>query len=257
MSKKLNVVFLALALVVGLTLPSMTLAQDEAPAYVGVNLVQVKPHMMERFLDLHRDVFMPAGKKSGLTGRATLETVFGKSFEVAVAIPFTSFAELDQSRGGLTETEQALAGEAWQHTVDSRRAFVVQLRQDLSMEPAPAASLSRRARILVKLDKTQAFEELWKSEVLPAFEKSGHKGYQVYQTIVGGNNSEYWGVMPLPNFAAFDDFNLFGGLGEEAAAELNAKLTALAYTVEITVARLIPDLSYGLPGLEEATTSEE
>ena len=105
-------------------------------------------------------------------------------------------------------------------------------------------------RIVVADGKNAEFEALWTEKILPALAKSGAKGYSIFQTVLGGNTSEYFGLMPIANFAALDGWGPFQALSEEAAAQLLAESGALIETLEIDVTSLDRELSYGLPGLE-------
>lgn len=235
---------LALAL---LLLPAAAVAQQEPIGMVQVNLLEIKPGMVDQFRDVHLDVFMPAQKESGTPWRTTTQTVLGTSFEFAVATPIENYAALDEptNLASIPETMREMALDAWADSVASRRSFIVQARPDLSMEPQPMADLSRRVRIEVPYGRVQEFEELWVKDVLPALAKSGAKGYQVFQSVLGGNVAEYWGILPMKNYAMLDSWSPFSGLSAEDGAKLRAKMAEVMHSIEIDITELDRELTYG------------
>ena len=240
-----SIVALSTLGVAGLVVPAV-LAQDDGPTLLQVNLVRIKPEASEQFRELHKTVFMPAAKEAGTPWRAAWTAVFGESFETAIVVPIKSFAAFDQEppNAAVSATDE-LAGELWRHTVDSRRVLILEELEQLSMQPAEATTLARFATIDVHQGKTAEFEALWKSDILPAIKKSGITGYVLYRVAAGGSSSEYRGFMPLKKFADLDGFDIFGGLSEQELAALNAKTASVIRNVEVVIATLDAELSYG------------
>ena len=223
-------------------------AQDDAPILLQVNLLQLKPDSIEQFRDIHRDVFIPASKEAGTAWRVTRSTVLGPSFEYAVVIPIDNFAALDTPNNlGRTANKAALALELWRDSVVSRRSFIIQARPELSMEQEPQSDLYRRVRILVANNKNAEFEALWAEKILPALSASGATGYQLFQTMAGGLNTEYFGNMPIASYAALDGWGPFVGLSATDAAELTSQLQGVIESVEVSITSTDRELSFGLP----------
>ena len=117
------------------------------------------------------------------------------------------------------------------------------------MDQVSAADQSRLIRVVVKQDKAAEFEEYWLETILPGLERSGVTGYQVFQTVFGGPSGEYWGTMPLQNFASLDGWAVLQGLSEADQARVAREFGELVDVFEINILALDRELSYGLLGL--------
>jgi hypothetical protein len=85
-------------------------------------------------------------------------------------------------------------------------------------------------------------------DFLPAFKKAGVKDFWVYNTNFGGNG-EVATVRPVAKFADLDQ-NLFAAanLPQEALQQMFAKRAGTVTNVATDIIRLVPDVSYGVPG---------
>lgn len=232
-------------------LGSTVFAQDAVPQLMAVNQLQVKPNMMGRFLELHQNVYIPAGRSSGSAWRYTGATVMGTDFQISVVVPIDNFASMDEAPVfGASETEAALAIEIWRNSVISRERFVLRSRPDISMEALPTSDLYSTYRVVVKPGKSAEFEALWTGKVLPALRRANIEGTQVYQVALGGNTSEYLTRTPISGFSALDAGPPFRALSPRDQAELTEEFGALVDLMEFTVVATNRELSYGLPGLQ-------
>ncbi len=93
------------------------------------------------------------------------------------------------------------------------------------------------------------FVQLWNTRVLDAFRRSGVEGTQMFQVTQGGRIGDLRSVTPVDSFSGQGNGNPFGGLGPEAAGQLNRDMWQYLSEMELTVNRIDKDLSYGLPGL--------
>lgn len=243
---------LVLPLIISFAFASQILAQDLIPQLMQVNQLQLKPDKIERFRAIHRDVFMPADRQRGLPWRYTTSTIIGESFQMTVVTPIANMAALDQPAAlGATSLEQELSLEIWNTAVVSRRSYIVISRPDMSMEGQPETGITALYRFQVKSGHEPRFVALWNEKVIPALTQSGIKGTQVFQTLAGGKNGEFFSLTPIENFAFMDGGGPFRGLAPEDAAALNVELGLLLDEMEISFTQVDQELSYGLPGLQQ------
>ena len=204
--------------------------------------VQVKPGEVGNFRSLHREEIMPNGQAQGEPWRLTGSLFFGDSFQFIVAQPLANYAQLDSGGGGLSD----MGSNTFQNAVEWRKRFVVTTRPDMSIGGGSGVqALRRMARFQVKPGSVPAFEEFWNDTIAPAIRDAGMTGYQVFQTLVGGPQGEYYGAIYLPNFAALDTTNFATILSEREQQEFGE----LVDEFEVTIQRVDRELSYGLPGL--------
>jgi len=243
---KKNIVFNCIA-ALGLILSSITYAwaqATDAPVLIRVNQLQLNPGMIDEFRDLHRDVYMPIGRENGSPWRLTTMSIFGDSFQMVIGTPLTNYAQLDGS-GGFSQSD--MASTTFGAAVQSRRSFIVQARPELGIAGGSGVQPLRRVvRILVAPGKIPEFETFWTNTIIPALSQSGVAGYQVFQTVMGGPQGEYFGGLYFPDFASLDEFNPTGGLTARAATALQEEFGELVAEFEVSFVGVDMDLSYGL-----------
>ena len=117
--------------------------------------------------------------------------------------------------------------------------------QSFSSTPPPLVTVQT---IQLVPGKGQEFASMTASEFLPALKKAGVTDSWMFATTFGGPQGERTIVSPFPNFAALDAGPpIIRALGAEGAQKLNLKRNALTTSSELTVLRLVPDLSFGVP----------
>jgi len=245
-SKKL-LVSLMLPIVVSLSFISQSIAQDP-PNLIAINQTQLKPGMVPRFQELHREVIMPNQRENGLAWRITQQTIFGDSFEVVVSLPITNFAQLDSFQA----LESELADDFVESAVEWQRLFVIEALPELGIGGGGQGvqPFRRLARIQVKQGKIAEFEQFWTDTIRPAMTASGIIGYSLFRTVLGGPQGEYYGTLDLPNFAALDGLNVTGGISAQAQADLQEEFGELVEEFEVTFVTVNQNLSYGLQNLQ-------
>ena len=133
--------------------------------------------------------------------------------------------------------------------VDSYRRIIAEIRPDLSIEQA--TEMPKMIRVLtteVRPDKIKEYFALVKSDILPAYQKSGSKLYQFSETIYGGSNTEVTSIVGMENWAELDGgFGLEKSLGKEGYEALRAKVRPLIVRAEYDEYRFQPELSYLAP----------
>lgn len=236
---------LQLILVFPLILAFSTVQAQDGPAepiLINIMRVQLDPSHGDAFRSFHGDEIMPNQRAEGLPWRLTSSSVFGESFEFVVATPISNFAELDEPGGQLTDMGAA----TFQSAVNSRQRFILTTRPDLAIAGnGGVMPLRRLAHIVAAPGKALEFEEFWQETIVPAMRNAGISDYQVFQTVIGGPQGEYYGAMYLPNFGAMDSLDMNSLLSERQQLQFGE----LVDVFEVTLVRTDMDLSYGLPGL--------
>lgn len=84
------------SVVLAITLSTVSLAQTPPqPARNTVTITQVKPDMLNEWLDLQRTEVLPALRKAGVASRTVLQTIFGNTYEYVTVTPFTKYGDRD------------------------------------------------------------------------------------------------------------------------------------------------------------------
>lgn len=99
--------------------------------------------------------------------------------------------------------------------------------------------------INVKPEMVPDFENMIKTDILPALAKGGAKHSDVWQTIGFGNSFEYVIVNPIEKYAQYDGPSpMMKGMGKEGMAAWAAKASRMVNGVRTVAYDLRPDLSY-------------
>ena len=229
------------------SVPFTLWAQEAESQLMRVNQVVVKPDKMEAFRALHRDVFMPGEQAGGQPWRLAYWSELGNTYQFTLVTPVEDMSFLNES-GGVPGGEAAR--DVFTNAVDSRHSFLIRSRPDMSLAPVDQGNFNIIYRFQLK-DPSMApqFVQLWNTRVLDAFRRSGVEGTQMFQVTQGGRIGDLRSVTPVDNFSGQGNGNPFGGLGPEAAGQLNRDMWQYLSEMELTVNRIDKELSYGLPGL--------
>src|SRR5258708_21147778 len=213
-----------------------------------VTITHVKPDMANEWLDLQKSEVVPALKKAGVKTRTVYSSgLFGTAGEYLIQQPFDNMADFDGpsplvkalDAPGATRLQAKLA-----KCVVSSNSFQATLLTDLSnqLDTPPDVTVSVRYRITP--GKTQEFQDLVKSEILPVYKKA-KTNLLVFQRGPGANPADFVMSTGYPKYA-----NMNGGpflvqhLGQAGAAKVNPKSPRLRTTVEVVARRRVPHLSF-------------
>ena len=112
-------------------------------------------------------------------------------------------------------------------------------------KPAAAPQWLIVTIVKVNLGAAAQYADIQTKEVMPAQRKGGGTGRQAWSSGITGPVREVVYLSPIASFAQFDKPNpMTTALGQEGAAALNAKVTALAEPMQTMIVRTRPDLSY-------------
>ena len=189
--------------------PRTAVQQKPAAAqtqWMSISIVRVKPDLIDEWIDFVKNETIPALKKAGIKERTAWQTAqFGEAFEYIFITPVDSLAEYD----GEPPIRKALGDQAYRAYLEksrrmtiSVRTYAVQSRPDLShgrMEAPPKLAVVNEVQVAP--GRSQDFETILKTEVLPAVRKAGVSGYLVSQQMFGGDANVFTTVTPYENFA--------------------------------------------------------
>jgi ketosteroid isomerase-like protein len=216
--------------------------------WLSLRFTTVKPDMIAEFERLQKEELIPALKKGGVTVRAASSyATFGDGYVFAFGQPLKNLAELDEEEP-LVKVLGAAAASA---LVTKLRACHVTTRvlgirnvADLSWEhdqPLPMFVVERHELAAGRKAEWLAF---MREHYVPAVRTTGVKQYIVQETVFGGNANEVNTLRFIERYGDLDAGGLRRNLGNEAYAQLQAKLPAGVVTqTERFVVRTRPDLS--------------
>lgn len=217
--------------------------------------VQVKPDMLNEWLDLQKNEVLPALKKAGVSSRLMLATFAGDNYEYLDVRPATPFASFDDGVGPL---QRALGPEAaarliakLRKCIEGQRSWLFNNVDELTIPTDPNATpqVLVTTRVRIAPGRAQEFENLFKTDFLPIFKRAKAEGkiagYTVGRRSLGANARDRTLTGWYNKFADIDGGPILTRMvGEQEAARLLAKGNAIATLVEQVVRRRVADLSF-------------
>jgi hypothetical protein len=232
--------------------PPVVEAPPPIQQWMSVSIVQVKPEMINEWLELNKTVVIPALKKAGVKQRDVWQTAqFGQQFEYIVITPIDDFAQYD----GEPPLRKGLGEEGYRAYLEKSRKMVAAVRTYAYL---PRADLSHMGKtgwtpkfavvtsVSVAPGRSQEFESLIRTEVVPAVKKTEISGYFVSQTGFGGDVNQYTTVALYDSFADIGKGSYVErGMGQAAYARFIRKTTGIVVRLERTISRHNSELSFG------------
>jgi hypothetical protein len=239
-------------------LQSVAVAQATEPAVsdvskmplVSITIVQVKPDLVNEWLEFQKNEAIPALKKGGVTQRSAFATAIGPSFEYAFLTPAANLAERDRDNPivkALGQDGARVYTQKSRRFIASQRTSVARLRTDLTYRPDPSAQLPMVvvSAYSIAAGRAADFENYIKTDVIPAHKQLTTGGLVVYQGLFGGDGSEFIVATLAHNFAELDKGPAVRlAYGAERAAAIQRKLAGVVAHVERTVVREVPELTF-------------
>jgi hypothetical protein len=219
-----------------------------------VQVTQVKPDMLNEWLDLQKNEVNPAYKKADILERTVLSPALGNLYEYTSIVPLTTLGVFD-GQAVLTRALGPEAGARLQSKlrkcINGSQMYMIQRVNELSSvpdrsKPAPGIVTTRRRIAPGKLADYEAFV---KAEVAPLYKKAKSEGkiagYAFTRRSLGANSGEVTSTVYLNKFADLDAGPILTQmLGQDGVAKLNAKGAGLSTAVDTMVRRRVADLSY-------------
>jgi hypothetical protein len=219
--------------------------------WYSVTIVTVKPEMLTEWMEFQKSQAIPMQQKGGVKSRDTWQSgaPFGEGFTFGIVTPIEKFETYDSpplpQRVLGTDAGRAY-GEKNRRLVSSTRTYAMQDRAELSIMPAANAKVV--AAILTDLTivngHAEQYEAYIKNDLLPVLKKGNAIGYLVSRTIFGGDGNEYHTLQLLDSFAEIDKGPLTRRVLGDAVQALNAKLVPHVASLNRTILRYVPDLSF-------------
>lgn len=243
--------FLRLGIVVMSMTSGLCLAQSNNPQYL-VMVTQVKPDMLNEWMDIQKNEINPALKKAGIKQRTVSGTLLGNTYEYVSVTPITTMGIFD----GQNVIAQAVGPEAAARMLTKLRKCVVSTRTysltrlaDLSAPPDSPGPITVITRRRVAAGKRQEYEAYIKNDILPLYKKAKAEGkvlgYTVSARGLGSFGNEIGSSVSLAKAADLDKGPaLTQMLGREGAAKVAAKGAGLTTVIETVVRQRIADLSF-------------
>jgi hypothetical protein len=219
-------------------------AAQQPPAQVqrlNVNVVRVKPDMIDAWIDFQMKQTIPALKKAGVTQREVYQAALGPLGEFRLVTPIGKFADRDKP-GPIERALGAAGAKAYNNEIRkmiaSQTTYVIQAIPDASFDPTPDAAY----KVLVLSTNHIApghnadYLNFVKNDILPVQKKAQTKRYLVSRVVLGGDPNEYRVATFLENFADLDAGPAtVRVLGQDAAAKLAQKTAGIVTSVQNAV----------------------
>jgi hypothetical protein len=240
----------ASTVVVALSLSTLCQAQTTPapPAMSRVTITQVRPDMLNEWLEIQKNEVVPGLKKAGVATRTVYSSgLFGTAGEYVIITPMAKYADFDAGNPQIkalgAEGAARLAEKLRKCTVSSHSYAITRLA-DLSnaLATPPQAIVSTRVRVTP--DKFPMFETLVKTEILPVWKKA-NTSLTVSRRGFGANPNDITLSSGFGKFAELDLGNpLVRQLGPEGAAKVLAKFAAISTLIEQVIRTRVADLSF-------------
>jgi len=228
-----------------LVLASRAAAQPAQPegTWLQMTVTEVKPELLEDYIDLQKNQINPALQKAGVPWRSAWRTgEFGNTYERIFVTPINDFRELDGGGplGRVLEPdrlERLLA--KYRRCTNSRRIYALRHRPDLSSESdASELSIARLVAIQVAPGRAREWEQFLHDNLSRFRDRDVVFG--VYERVLGPGPSVWHIVENLRSYALLDRPGIF----TRAFGEVPAELAGLMLSVERTVLEYDPELSF-------------
>ena len=229
--------------------PSIGRAQMPPPAAVSrVTVTQVRPDMLDEWLDLQKNELMPALKKGGVKTRTVYSSgLFGTAGEYVSIVPVEKFASFDEPNA----QTKALGAEGAARLTAKLRKCIVSQHSYLTTRMAELSNTTQTppnfitvTRVRIPAGKAAEFQNIVKTEITPIYKKA-NVSLTVSQRGVGGNPSDFTLSSGLTKMADMDGGSpLVKALGQEAFLKLAAKITALGPVIDQVLRARVNDLSF-------------
>jgi hypothetical protein len=235
------------ALMLASGLSTICVAQS-SPYRTRVTVTQLKPDMINEWVDLQKNEVVPALKKAGIKTRSVLSSgIFGRAGEYVVSQPFQNTAEFDGQSPlvkALDPPGAARLSAKLAKCIVSQYSHMNTRLEDISNVLSTPPEVIVAVRYRIAPGKLQEFRDLVKSDILPVYKKAKVQ-LTVNQRGPGANATD---VTMVTGYAKYADLNggpfLTQQLGQDAAAKINAKFTGIRTQIEVVVRHRVDDLSF-------------
>ena len=229
---------------------SVTLAQEET-SWMRVDVLQVQPRELDDFIEMQLEEVNPALQRAGVPWRSAWRTAeFGNTYERLFVTPVESLAELDF--GGplarvLEPDRLARIRDRVRRTLSARQSYAVRYRSDLSVESDDVSGLSLAWITTLQVAPGRLADwEAFLRENLTQF-RGADVVFGVYERVFGPGPAVWQIVENHSSFAELDRPTILQRTFGERADEIAARLAGVLLSIERSVLRYDPELSFSTP----------
>ena len=226
---------------------SVTFAQEET-SWMRVDVLQVQPRELDDFIEMQLEEVNPALQRAGVPWRSAWRTAeFGNTYERLFVTPVDSLADLDY--GGplarvLEPDRLERIRDRVRRTLSSRQSYAVRYRPDLSVESDDVSGLSLAWITTLQVAPGRLADwEAFLSENLTQF-RGADVVFGVYERVFGPGPAVWQIVENHSSFAELDRPTILQRTFGERADEIAARLAGVLLSIERSVLRYDPELSF-------------
>ncbi len=228
-------------------LPVSSPAQQQQGNIRTVLFVKVKTDRVGDWKAAVKD-YTALVKKSGVEQGFTTWSAQSGPDEYAVVFYSSKWKELDQNEDPKTKPVAADLARVFARldgATASLETWVDEIQPDLLIRSKELPKMVRTGRIRTEFGKTDDLLALLKSETFPAMKKAGVSAYGVAIARYGTPNNEIHTYSSFNGWADLDaPYGLQKAMSDDEYKAYLAKLRPLVESVEWTMWRFEPDLSY-------------
>jgi hypothetical protein len=220
--------------------------------FLDVVVVQVKAGQGPEFEELVKK-FAAAARKANLPPVQIFEVVRGTQGVYHIVTPMQALAQMDNPPPPpLKPEDMANLFNRLLPTLASGHSFVARTYPQFSIlpsaPPAPASSLAVLITTRVVAGRQAEYLKWVGSDLVPAIKKAKVPSYVMSGGFLGDSDQNFYGVVPVANWAAFDGPNpLVAAMGQAAFDKMFDKLDGIVESGELTLLRPRPDLANPTP----------
>ena len=221
---------------------------QEVTSWMRVDILQVLPRELDEFIELQLEEINPALQRAGVPWRSAWRTAeFGNTYERLFVTPMEEMGELDGG-GPLARTldpdRLARIRDRVRRCLAGRQSYAVRYRPELSVESDDVSglSLARQTTIQVAPGRTADWEAFLRDNLAPF--RGADVVFGVYERVFGPGPTTWLIVENHASFAELDQPGILTRTFGDQAGEVAARLAGVLLSIERTVLRYDPELSF-------------
>jgi len=204
-----------------------------------VNIVDVKPDMIDAWIDFQTKQTVPALKKIGVVQRDVFQAAYGPVGRFLAVTPLTKFADRDNPQGPIVRALGEAGAKTYNDTVRkmvaAQRTVVIESIPDASFNPNPDAVYKVIVLSInhVAPGRGADFLNYIRNDLLPVQKKGEVRRFTVTHTMFGEDPNQYATATWMEKFADLDAGPaVVRVLGQDGAAKLLQKTAGIVTSVE-------------------------
>lgn len=232
------------------TVAPFAVRAQENTNWMRVDIMQVLPRELDEFIELQLEDVNPALRRAGVPWRSAWRTAeFGNTYELLFVSPLDDMGEYDS--GGplaraLDPDRLARIRDSVRRTLSGRQSYAIRYRPELSVESDDVAGLSLARITTVEVAPGRVADwEVFLRDNLAQFQ-GADAVFGIYERYFGPGPSTWQIVENHSSFAELDEPSILERTFGERSDEVAAELAGVLLSVERTVLRYDPELSFSV-----------